>query len=362
MVAVAGSIQQKPGWIISRGQDLVWFQGSVIAGLALLALFLSLPELNSSNYSAGHAAVLVLLLWGVFIDGTHVWATYARTYFAPDEQSKAGLPGSLAWGLLLVGPAIALVDYATLNPGPSILGHAGLLFRLFLAFAYMWAFYHLVRQHYGFMCLYRRKAGEYEGRLDTWLLWGGSIYPYLRFTLSDGYLKSGLPHPVPVEWFEQARTALDVGFAAFLLVWLAFWIKRQRTRPTQWGPKHMLLFIVLGFQALVFATLENLFAITATLTIFHNFQYHRIVWQYEKGHQRVPMGNVVLYLGLGALFGLMWYGPRFMGVAIVDSDLLRNILLGLGWGVAFHHYFVDSKIWRIRRTPEVTRTLDAGAH
>lgn len=64
MVAVASSIHQKPDWIISRGQDLVWFQGAVFAGLALLALFLILPGFNSSNYAPGHAAVLILFaLW-----------------------------------------------------------------------------------------------------------------------------------------------------------------------------------------------------------------------------------------------------------------------------------------------------------
>jgi hypothetical protein len=50
-----------------------------------------------------------------------------------------------------------------------------------------------------------------------------------------------------------------------------------------------------------------------------------------------------------------------MGVAFTGSDLLRNVLLGLGWGVAFHHYLVDGMIWRVRKHQTVARTLDAGA-
>jgi hypothetical protein len=118
---------------------------------------------------------------------------------------------------------------------------------------------------------------------------------------------------------------------------------------------------VVGFHLLVFALLDNLLLITAALTIFHNLQYHRIVWQYERGHGRVPSGSLFRYLGFGVLLGLLWYGPRIIGVAILPPGVLRNVLLGLGWGVAFHHYFVDGRIWRVRRTPGVAAALDRGA-
>src|SRR5436190_1706267 len=72
---------------------------------------------------------------------------------------------------------------------------------------------------------------------------------------------------------------------------------------------------VIGFHLLVFALLDNLLTITATLTLFHNLQYHRIVWQYERGKGRIPAGGLVRYLGLGVLLGVVWYGPRVLGVA-----------------------------------------------
>src|ERR1700687_4820840 len=72
------------GWIISRRDDLLWFQGSVAAGVALLVFFRLAPHLDDASYTPGHLAVLALFLWGVLFDGTHVWGTYARSYFAPD--------------------------------------------------------------------------------------------------------------------------------------------------------------------------------------------------------------------------------------------------------------------------------------
>jgi hypothetical protein len=149
---------------------------------------------------------------------------------------------------------------------------------------------------------------------------------------------------------------LDAGAivaAAAALVWLA--------HGRRLGPKHLLLGVVIGFHLLVFALLDDLLAITATLTIFHNLQYHRIVWQFERGRGRTPSGGLARYLAAGLVLGVLWYGPRVLGVAATSSDLVRNLLLGLGWGVAFHHYLVDGRIWRVRRSPQVARALDEGA-
>jgi hypothetical protein len=353
----APSAPARSPWIVSRSADLLWFQGSVLAGLLLVGLFLLLPRLDDASYAPAHPAVLLLLSWGVLFDGTHVFGTYARTYLAPDRASRAALPGAWSWSIVLSGPAVALLDHALCAPGPSLLGNAGLLFRSFLLFAYLWAYWHLVRQHYGFLALYRRRSSEPQTRgvnLDTIALWAGCLYPYLRFALGDGYVRSGLPQTLPPALALALRPWLDGAFVLFALGVLAIAIARR----TQLGPRHLLVALVVGFHLIVFATLDNLLTITAALTIFHNLQYHRIVWQYERGQGRVPAGGLLRYLGWGCVLGLLWYGPRIVGVALVPSDLARNILLGLGWGVAFHHYFVDGRIWRVRRGP-VAQTLDA---
>jgi len=347
---MAATIAAAPAaWIVSRGQDLVWFQGSVLAGLALLAFFVAAPHLDATNAGPWHPVVLAVLLWGIVFDGTHVWGTYARSYLADDAASRATLPGRWAWAVLAVGPAIAL--------------GAAPWFGFFLVAANLWGYWHLVRQHYGFLMLYRRRAGEHDrrgARLDALLLWVGCAYPYLRFSLSDAYVASGLPLLLPPPMLAALRLPLDLAFAATAagLAGLMLGGRIEAFRP---GPKHLLLAVVTGFHILVFAALDNLLAILATLTIFHNLQYHRIVWQYERGRGRVPSGSLARYLALGLAFGAVWYGARVFGVAAASSEPLRNVLLGLGWGVAFHHYLVDARIWRIRRSPEVARTLDDGA-
>jgi len=362
MVSVSRPPVSQP-WIISRRDDLLWFQGSVLAGVALLLFFAAQPPLRTDTYTVWNPVVMVLLLWGVLFDGTHVWGTYARSYRAPDEVSRAALPGRWSWLVIGLGPALAVIDYLFFKPAPSLLSNAGWLFRSFLAFAYLWAYWHLVRQHYGFLVLYRRKAGETNrlgARLDTLLLWTGTLYPYLRFSLSDSFARTGLPQLVPQPLLAPLRTALDLTFVIVFAGIIAV-MASGRVEKTRLGPKHVLLAVVIGFTFLVFSFLHDLLTITATLTIFHNLQYHRIVWQYERGHGRTPSGSLTAYLGLGLLLGVVWYVPRVFGVALVHGSLARNVLLGLGWGIAFHHYVVDGRIWRVRRTQGVAAALDAGA-
>jgi hypothetical protein len=222
------------------------------------------------------------------------------------------------------------------------------LFAFFLLGALLWAYWHLVRQHWGFVALYRRRAqDDAPARLDEAVLWLGCLYPFVRFSLGPAYVASGLPQLLPAAALPGARVALDVVAAAAGAGLLAIWFLRGGLRRP--GPKHLLMGLVIAFHTAVFAALGNLLAITATLTIFHNLQYHRIVWHHEAGQGRVPLGGLVPYLLAGLALGVAWYLPRVLGAHLAGPGLVRNLLLGLGWGVAFHHYLVDGRIWRTRR-------------
>jgi hypothetical protein len=350
----AGVVAAASAWILSRREDLIWFQGSALAGIALLLLFVVLQRSGASPYTLSYPALMAVFLWGTLFDGTHVWGTYSRTYFAPDAASRAGLPDIWSWGLLAVGPATAIVA-AALGREKS--------FQLFVMAAYLWAYWHLVRQHYGFMMLYRKRAGENDlrgARLDGLILWAGCLYPFVRFSLGDAYAHSGLPLLLPAAALAPARLLLDAAFvvAAAILLKTLF---AQTIEPLRPGPKHLLLAIVIAFHFAVFAMLDNLLAILATLTIFHNLQYHRIVWLHERGRGQTPSGGLFPYLAYGLCLGAIWYGIRILGVAAVHSELPRNLLIGLGWGVAFHHYLVDGRIWHVHRSTTVSGALSAGA-
>jgi len=337
-------------WILSPLSDLIWFQGSVLAGVALLIFFVLAPPIAAAP-NAAQPALLALLLWGILFDGTHVVGTYARSYLVREPGARAGLPGVGSLALFAVGPAAAVADWAV----------GGAVFPYFLQAALLWAYYHLVRQHWGFVALYRRRApaDPTPVRLDEAFLWLGCLYPFVRFSLTPAFATTGLPQLLPAAAVAPVRHVLDGVVALAAVALAAVWIKRGGERAL--GPKHAFLAIVIAFHLATFALLSNLLEITATLTIFHNLQYHRIVWQHEAGKGRRPLGGLVPYLAAGLALGVVWYGPRVMGAHLAGPGLLRNVILGVAWGVAFHHYLVDARIWRLRRAPAVAQAIDGGA-
>ena len=149
-------------WIIGARDDAVWFIGSVLTSYALLAL-----------YVGGLVPLVPMVVaWAVLIDAPHVFGTYSRTYFDREERRtrKRLLFGSLLF--FLVGPALVLAG-------------AGLVF-FFLAA--LWAYYHLVKQHYGFMVLYKKKNGDLlpaDELLDRWFLLLAFSYPFVHFVARD---------------------------------------------------------------------------------------------------------------------------------------------------------------------------------
>src|SRR5437879_9483263 len=118
-------------WIINAREDLIWFIGSVASSYALLIL-----------YFAGILPLIPMVAgWAILIDAPHVFGTFSRTYFDASEWKTRMrlLLGSLLF--FVVGPAMVLL---------------GVGFTFFFIAA-LWAYYHLVNQHYGFMVLYKQK-------------------------------------------------------------------------------------------------------------------------------------------------------------------------------------------------------------
>ena len=99
-------------WIISRNQDLVWFQGSVVSGLVLLVFFMSVPGLDSSNYTVIHPAVLDVAGMGR-VAGRHACLGYLCAYLFR--------PGCEILGLVLPGTwAVGAAGYRPLAGGSGL--------------------------------------------------------------------------------------------------------------------------------------------------------------------------------------------------------------------------------------------------
>ena len=296
--ARAGAVSMR--WIISARDDLVWFIGSVLSSYALLALYVTglIP------------LVWMVAAWAVLIDAPHVFGTFSRTYFDRTERRarKRLLLGSLLF--FVVGPLM-------------VISGAGFVF-FFLAA--LWAYYHLVKQHYGFMVLYKKKNRDLaplDNALDRAFLLIAFSYPFVAFIARDAEAMARVPAPL--------RFAVDgletLLLAACVLSGVA-WVFRQVQRAVQGQPldvpKYLLLAAAIPMHWIVLLQPmpHKPIAIVAILTIYHNLQYHRLIWfhnqKYKTGEDcRERYGaaemisrRLLYYIAFGILFGLWYQAPR----------------------------------------------------
>jgi hypothetical protein len=372
-------------WIISARDDLVWFIGSVASSYALLVL-----------YVAGVLPLIPMVAaWAILIDAPHVFGTFSRTYFDRTERKNRSrlLLGSLLF--FVAGPLLVLAG-------------AGFVFFFIAA---LWAYYHLVKQHYGFMVLYKKKNNDLapvDNALDRLLLLFAFNYPFVAFIERDPEAMARVPQALhsSVTWLALVLLAGTIILGA---AWLVRQIQRIVLAQPLDLPKYLLLLAAIPMHWIVLLTPmpHKPIAIVAILTIYHNLQYHRLIWFHNQKYKRDRVTGVssvasseqpgrpdraqdahathgrdahatfgaaelisrrlLFYVAFGILFGLIYQGPRqFLGYVSLThggasgtTGQSLTIQLGIAflWGYAFIHYYLDSKIWRVRRDPSVGKAL-----
>ncbi len=372
-------------WIVNRQADLLWFIGGALTGYAMFFLHAGL-HLDMAT---------VWFLWVVFIDSPHFFGTYVRTYFDKEEfqKRKKLLIGSLAW--LLVGPAMIGSSYMLHQMNVA---NYRFPFLLFIVFFQLWAYWHVVRQHYGIMSLYKKKNSDFDRRdlrIDQAILYVGLLAPFLAFIIRHPEarkalgLSAALPaYPAQASFFsasfwqqlpwEYALVSLTVLAVVSVVGIFAFrQIKRWRAGMSLNMPKIIFLAALLPLYAFICYSpavlTAPLLAFSAFVTIYHDVQYHAIVWFYSKNRYQRPgvdarkyglatkiTRNFATYIVCGIAMAAIFriFGCSFdvhpgCGVLVMTStehlfgsmttkELLYSFLIGL----PMHHYFVDQFIWR----------------
>ena len=311
-----------PRWIVNRGVDLSLVIGSAFAGYVYLVL-----------YTALHVKISLLWwFWSVGFDGTHIFATASRTYFDPEARAR---DRNLLYGSLLV--------FFSLGPLMVLAGQKGLLALL----VGVWAYYHVIRQHYGFLVLYKVKNRDLlplDNTLDRLFLGVMMIFPpFHRFFIhhpEELGIKLAFPQWEPFFWVIVAATA-------------AAWLARQLRRFPVDLPKYLLFAAIIPLHWLTFAYMSWQAAVP-TVTIVHNLQYHALVWFHNRNRYA---GKTALSRSLGAyiaaalLFSALYRIPGFQLGQV--SDLAFGFFCGFG----LTHYYLDSRIWRVRHDPGLRDAL-----
>lgn len=403
-------------FIHDRRMDLVWYIGSSSLGWLYAALVLVFGRgltdpIRDPFYRLDVGGIVVPLTlgvvvvasWSLLIDAPHVFATLARTWLDPDEWTarRGVLYASLLFFAL--GPLAVFGPYLAGSLVPLDAATMALPTSLFFVFFRLWAYYHVVRQHWGFLVLYKKKNDDFgdpvENRADWWFFNAALYLPLLLMVTAPWYADTGLP-PLGLD----APLAFGISLASILrplallsypltlvLYFLFQWRRYREGRPRN-GAKLLFLFSIVPLHLVVFAHPLLALFVVPIVTVGHNLQYHRIVWVYGRNKylesseprfrfSRAAFRSVPAYLALGLAFTFLLYqGPFvelvkarlayvfdqwvFQGIGMVagiarpeEAGVGARVVATLFLGWAMQHYYLDSKIWRVRSDPAVARHI-----
>jgi hypothetical protein len=346
----------KPRWIISTKTDLAWFTlGGVSASYVFWALW---------RYS-GIPPILLVAIWGIVFDETHGFATISRTYLDSEERDRRGrwLWASLAF-FFAIGPVLIVL---------------GLGDWLELA-TELWGYYHIFKQHYGFMMIYKAKNGDLnpgDNRLDKVFFAAAFYFPFLTYPLHNRDAAEMLPFSISHRVGFIFENTLLLALILVGLLYLSRQLKKWRMGLSLNWPKQILFAAAIPVNYFLFRTAMPLIGVYAAVTIYHNIQYHRLVWFYNRNKygKQAPARNFGLatlinsrwlaYVVCALAYGLLFdYLPDFIlkpHIGPGSRDLRNQLIFSFFAAPGLLHYWIDGHIWKVRHDPALRDYLQLRA-
>lgn len=341
---------QTTRWLFSAPADLALFLGSALLSLLLLVWGRSCDLVDSPDW--------VWVTGILLVDVAHVWSTGFRVYFDSEEVKRRPY---LYISVPIIGYALGLALYS----------EGELVFWRVLAYV---AVFHFVRQQYGWVALYRSRAGE----TDRWGHWIDSFAVYMATLYPLCYWHTQLPRKFA--WFMQgdfwggapklllplAETLYWVALALYLGSSIWNW-SRGKGNPGK--------DVIIATTAVCWYTgivlYDSDYTFTVTNVFIHGIPYVALIYSYGKRQAEArperPLSKVFA-LGPWGVLGIVWvlaYMEELLWDRVVWHD--KDWLFGSPWEVGgmrlllvpllalpqICHYVLDGFIWKRRETPEL---------
>jgi hypothetical protein len=348
-----GSVASAPhsaGWLKDRSFDL-----SFTVGIPLLAAVAAIL----GGIEPGLFVIIVVAdLW--LLGYHHVVSTFTKLAGTREDRHRN------RWLIWLL-PAILVITF-----GAGALD--GLVAVVTLYFFWQW--FHYVRQSWGIGQRYRFRGGgiAWESpRLAEVTMWAVPVWGVLYRCHQNPDTFLDLPlwlPPVP---------ALVVDAVGLVALGLVIWWCLGRVRAWRRGELAVghTLYVLSHFAifAVAYRAIPDISLGWLLVNVWHNAQYIAFVWLHNR--QRFARGVTsdaralswlsqagagrafTYYLACTAVSTAMYMAATGVHRVIVQSVTLSSIsfLLLFSMGLNFHHYVVDSLIWKRRREP----TASAGS-
>lgn len=330
------------GWIQSPRFDLSMFVLSPLAGLAFLALALSVPA---------PLAFAVQAAAFYFVAVPHYMSTY--TFFLGDDNLRYYRSRQLAF---FGGPAfitLAVVVLWVLRFPPVI-----------QAAVFSWNVWHVARQNTGILAMYRRlNAGGRAEHLPANIailgvsagmaLWHIERYPPIGRALAA-------LHP-------QAGHALALAFLGLGLVGLGSLARKLAARERPAGPQEIGFLVSSLAMFHPYLWVPDYTLATLGMLMGHFVQYLAIVWllhhrKYAPRREGSPAQRLLAavsarYVLIGTFIAVS--GLFFIAADRTTSALGMPSVYTVSWfAFTFIHFYLDGLIWAFR-TPFVRESVGA---
>jgi len=350
-MSIASTYRGVPaGWLRTPNFDLGFIVGSAL--IALLSAAIVVAD------SRMFAPILLIDLW--FLGYHHVISTYTRLCFDGESAKEHRF---LLFGLppIVIGLTVAMA----FGVGFWTIGTVYLY----------WQWLHYTRQSWGVSQAYRRKSGglvkedENLTRLAFYLL---PLWGILHRSWQDPGKFLGLElKVVPV-----AGWVVDV-VAVAAIVAIALWgYQRAKTFIKGEGPVAHTLYMVSHFVVfgVSYILIDDVTYGWLAVNIWHNLQYVVFVWLFNSNKFRDGVSpraaflsmlsqpkNWLRYFGFSIVLSTVVYFSIAMATSGFNEMALPAALL-IYSAINFHHYIVDSVIWKMRkRKIQKTLGLDGNA-
>jgi hypothetical protein len=342
----------KAAWLFSRNVDLAAFGGSFLFSIAALGLGAIAGVLSSETPSWGWIPAVILC------DVAHVWATAFRTYLDPKERSRRTLLFTI---VPLVGLAASVALYSV---GAAV---------FWRALAYL-AIFHFVRQQYGWVALYRARAGESDLRgrvIDTAAIYAATIYPLLywhtHLPRRFAWFVMGDVASLPLSIMPAAKALWIVALGTYAVRSTHAWLTK-RANP---GKDLVVATTAIAWYVGI-VVFDSDYAFTVTNVFMHGIPYFVLVRAQTQSSADPAKGTLATRLSksIVAFVGVLWL-VAFFEELLWDRAVWhdRPWLFGESWDVGtaklviipllalpqLTHYVLDGFIWRRRSNPALAQ-------
>ncbi len=336
------------GWLRGPGFDISFVVATAAVAVASGLIVVLEPAL--------FAPILLLDLW--LLGYHHVIATYTRLCF--DRESLRQHRFHIFWlPFLVLGATLGLA----MGFGVWVL----------VSIYLYWQWFHYTRQSWGVAQVYRRKSGGLVSESESLTKAMFYLFPlcgilHRSWQAPETFLGLELRViPVPGLLVELVAAAA----IATLAVWAfqrarAFWHGQGAFAHTLYIASHITVF------AFGYILIEDITYGWLVINIWHNAQYLLFVWLFNTNRYREGIDAKARFLSTISQSRNWWL---YFVICLLISTLLyvaisvfgaKALALGLPsliviyQAINFHHYIVDSRIWKARK-PQMQKTLGLGS-